>query len=324
MTQAGPNGRGPSKNERRDAAREKARQQREQQRRRDRRRRLVLQSSIGVVILAVVAIVALVLVNSARPAGAGPKNMADGGVVIGRALQAQTSAGAPATGTPSQRPVQKGVIAIRAYEDFQCPNCEEFETANAAYIKSLVQAGTATLQIYPVAILDRSSSTNYSTRSANAADCVANFSPNQFYEFHRLLYAHQPPENGAGLTDAQLTGYARQAGVGHLAQITSCITKQTYKSFVGDVTDRFSQPDLPLSDAKGRTAGSETNFIGTPTVLINGVWYKGSITDPAAFKSAVLKSQTFTPTPTPTSATPTPSATPSLDRESPSPTPTKK
>lgn len=316
MTQAGPSGRGPSKNERRDAAREKARQQRELQRRRERRRRLILQSSIGIVIIAVVAIVAVVLVNSVRPAGPGPKNMADGGIIIGRALQAQSSAGAAASSTPTQRPIQKGVIAIRAYEDFQCPNCQDFEKTNAAYIKSLVQAGTATLQIYPVAILDRGG--DASTRLANAADCVANFSPDQFYEYHRLLYAHQQPE-GVGMTDAQMVGYAKQAKVSQLDQITSCIRQQTYKSFVGGVTDRFSEPDLPLSDVKGRTAGSQTNYIGTPTVLINGVWFKGANTDAAAFKAAVLKSQTFTPTPTPT-----PSSSPTLDSESPSPTPTKK
>lgn len=321
MTQAGPSGRGPSKNERRDAAREKARQQREQQRRRERRRRVILQASIGVAIVAVVVIVAIVLVNSVRPPGPGPKNMADGGIIVGTGLKAQTSGAAAADATPAQRSVQKGVIAIRAYEDFQCPNCKDFEDTNAAYIKSLVQAGTATLQIYPVAILDRESSTNYSTRSANAADCVANFSPNQFYEFHRLLYANQPAENSAGLTDAQLTGYAEQAKVSNLAQVTSCISQQTYKSFVGAVTDRFSQPDLPLSDVKGRSNASQTNYIGTPTVLINGTWYKGSITDPSAFKAAVLKSQAFTPTPTPT---PTPSATPSLDSESPSPSASKK
>src|SRR6187402_3666856 len=47
-----------SKNERRDAAREKARQERIRQQRRERRNKVTLQATIGIVIIAIVAVVA--------------------------------------------------------------------------------------------------------------------------------------------------------------------------------------------------------------------------------------------------------------------------
>ena len=91
-----------SKNERRDAAREKAREQRLRQQRRERRNRVVLQASIGVVILAIVAVVAVVIVNSVRPPGPGPRNMADGGITIqGAKLAAVTTSAPAADATPT-------------------------------------------------------------------------------------------------------------------------------------------------------------------------------------------------------------------------------
>src|SRR3954447_17884677 len=66
----------PSKNQRRDAAREKARQLREEQKKKDRRKRILLQTGIGVALIAIVAIVVVIITSSVRPAGPGPKNMA--------------------------------------------------------------------------------------------------------------------------------------------------------------------------------------------------------------------------------------------------------
>ena len=317
----------PSKNERRDAAREKAREQRVRQQRRERRNRMVLQASIGVVVLAIVAIVAVVLVNSIRPPGPGPKNMADNGIVITKGLTAETTASLAAGGTPSQRPAQTGKVAIRTYEDFGCPICGQFEQTNGGYIKGLIQGGQATLQIYPVSILDRQfQGTQYSTRAANAAAAVANSAPNQFYAFHTLLYAHEPAEGSSGLTDDQLIGYAKQAKVANLAAITSAIKNHQYFSWVDSATKQFLK-----SNFAGTNVHSETDInkllnnpnagIGTPMIFVNGKYYTGSVANAAQFKSFVLSAgAAFTPTPSPT---PTGSATPS-STPSPSPTATKK
>ena len=109
-----------SKNERRDAAREKAREERLRQQRRERRNRVVLQTTIGVVIVAIIAVVAVIIVNSVRPAGPGPRNMANGGISIEGADLTAVKTGAPAgdaTPTP-QATVPGGRVLIQAYEDF--------------------------------------------------------------------------------------------------------------------------------------------------------------------------------------------------------------
>ena len=321
MAQPGANG--LSKNERRDAAREKARQQRERQRRREKQRRLILQGGIGVVIIAIVTIVALVLVNSHRAPSAGPRNMADDGIVIGTGLKAQPTAALAADATPKQRAPKAGVVAIRTYEDFQCPVCESFEKAHRAEIEQLVESGKATLQIYPVAILDASSNGNrYSSRSANAAACVANYSPNQFYALHTILYAHQPAEGGDGMSDDQLKAYIKQAKVTNYAAISKCVSDETYKNFVADATDRFSKPDLALSNVKNRSLTSQTNGIGTPTVIVNGKQWNyndTTLTSKNDFANFILSAQSATTTP---SATPSPSAVPQ-DTATPSPTSSK-
>ena len=194
-----------SKNERRDAARDKARQQRMRQQRRERRNRVVLQASIGVVIVAIVAVVAVIIVNSVRPPGPGPKNMANGGISLqGSGLTAITTAAPAANATPTPQPtVGGGKVLIQSYEDFGCPVCQQFETQYGAQIKQLVTSGAAVIQYHPIAILDHSFTDNdYSTRAANAAAAIANYSPGAYYKFHTIMYdpSVQPKEGSAGLT----------------------------------------------------------------------------------------------------------------------------
>jgi protein-disulfide isomerase len=293
----------PSKNERRDAAREKAREARLRQQRQERRNRVVLQVGIGAIVLAIVAVIAVVLLNSVRPAGPGPKNMADDGIILTTGLKAARSDALPAGGKPQQRAPETGKVAIRTYEDFGCPICGEFEHANGTYLQGLVKSGKATLQIYPVAFLDRSfQGTKYSTRSANAAAAVANYSPDQFYEFHRLMYLHQPAEGTTGLTDDQIIGYAKQAKVSNLDAISSAIRDHTYFNWVGKATERFLSGTYPLTNVKHLASDK----IGTPTIFINGKQYTGSPADANAFQQAVLSADKFTPT---TSPSPSPSPT---------------
>jgi protein-disulfide isomerase len=308
-----------SKNERRDAAREKAREQRERQQRRERRNRLVLQAGIGVVVLAIVAIVAIVLVNSIRPPGPGPRNMADDGIVISNGLKAEPTGALAAGAKPSQRSPQAGKVAIRAYEDFGCPICGSFEKANASYIKTLVQSGKATLQIYPVSILDREfQGTQYSTRAANAAAAVANYSPNQFYAFHSLLYGNQPAEGSTGLSDDQLIAYAKQAKVTNLPAISDAIHGHKFFTWVDASTNRFLKANFAGTNVKSeadiqKLLGNPNTGIGTPMIFVNGKYFTGDVSSASAFSQFVLSAgAAFTPTPSPSassSSSPSPSAT---------------
>lgn len=290
-----------SKNEKREAAREKARILREGQVKKDRRTKVLLQGGIILASLAIVAIVALVIVNSVRPVGPGPQNMASDGIQIGEGFIATTT---PALKSdqkpiPNTRDEASGTLDIQMYVDYLCPVCGKFEKTNGEYIASLVENGKTTVEIHPITILDRlSQGTKYSTRAANAAACVANYSPNQFYDFNSLLFANQPAENSTGLTDGELIEYTTQAKVEKAGSIASCITEQQFKSWVNASTARALNGPIPNSNID--------KVPGTPTVLVNGLKYEGSVTDLASFQAFVLQAtgadfnEKSTPTPTPT------------------------
>jgi protein-disulfide isomerase len=298
-----------SKNERRDAAREKAREQRVRQQRREKRNRVVLQLSIGVVIVAIVAVVAVIIVNSVRPPGPGPRNMATGGISLEGADLTAISTPAPAgDSTPTPQPtIGGGRVLIQAYEDFGCPICQQFEQTYGSQIKQLVTSGAAVIQYHPVAILDRNfTDGDYSTRAANAAAAVANYSPKAFYKFHTTMYESdvQPKEGGAGLSDDRLIEIARQAGATNMSEIEQAIRDQQFKNWVGARTDEFTSNGGPLADVK---FPSSRQGAGTPTLIVNGQYWDGK-TDFGAFVTQVGGTVGASPSPS-ASATPSPSAT---------------
>ncbi|MGN6446181.1 DsbA family protein [Amnibacterium sp.] len=297
-----------SKNERRDAAREKAREQRLRQQRREKRNRVALQVSIGVVIVAIVAVVSVIIVNSVRPPGPGPKNMANGGISLSGPNLTAIPTGAPAAdATPTPEPtVGGGKVLIQAYEDFGCPICQEFEQQYGAQIKQLVTSGAAVIQYHPVAILDHNfTDQNYSTRAANAAAAIANYSPDAFYKFHTIMYetSVQPKEGSAGLTDARLIAIAKQAGATDMTDISNAIKSGKFENWVAARTAEFVANSGPLADVK--FPASHTSA-GTPTLIVNGQYWDGK-TDFGSFVTQVGGAlSTATPTPAPT---PSPSKT---------------
>jgi protein-disulfide isomerase len=201
-----------------------------------RRRSLIVGSVIIVVIIAAVAIFALIQNaqhDKATAAGITPAHLgASNSIVVGEAS-------APVT--------------VTAYEDFQCPICDQFEQENAAQLATWVKAGTVKIEYRPVAILDRNSTDDYSTRSLNAVAAVVNSSPSSFQAYHDALFANQPEEGGAGLTDAKLIDLAVAAGAPKAA-ITTAVNDETYKGWTVRVTD----------------AASKAGLSGTPWVKVNG------------------------------------------------------
>jgi protein-disulfide isomerase len=273
------------KKDRREQARETARLEREAQRRRDRRNRIFLQGGIGIVVIAIVAIIVVVIVNVNKPAGPGPKNMASDGIVLsGSKMDAVKTPAIKSGGSPVLTDTKKlpGVAHIVTYIDYQCPYCLQFETTNEDQIATMVKSGEATLEIHPISILDSSSLGNkYSTRAANAAACVANYDPNDFYAVNTALYANQPAEDSNGMSDKQLLSILKGAGASS-SDITSCVTSQKFAGWVKSATTRVSNGTF-----KG-IAATPAVFAGTPTVYVNGQKYGGSLTDPDAFASFVL------------------------------------
>lgn len=305
MTDPGSGDDGLNTSERREAAREKARILRNAHRKKDRRRRWILQGSIGSFIVVVIAVVAFLVSSGIHGPSSGPMNMQSDGIKIGTGFKAvSTPALRPGEDPSPSKTNATDVIAIQIYVDYQCPICGAFEKANSSQIATWVKTGAATVEIHPISILDRVSlGYKYSTRAANAAACMANYSPNSYFAFSDLLFANQPAENSNGLTDGQLTSLAKKAGPKNLGSIEGCITKQTFKSWVNSATTRATT---------GPIAGTNVKKVsGTPTVIINGQQYLGAVNDATAFASAVVKAagDTFTKDSTPT-PTPSPSTTP--------------
>jgi protein-disulfide isomerase len=288
-----------SRNERREAAREQARTLRVEQQKKDRRNRVYLFGGLGVVVIAIVAGVALIIGSAIKPAGPGPENMASGGLQVSQGMIATTTPALAADAELVPNPVNysNGVVDIQIYVDYLCPFCGQFEQTNAAQLKQWITSGAATVETHPLAILDRSSmGSRYSTRSANAAACVANYSPNNFFDFSALLFTNQPQESTEGLPDSTLKDLASQSGAANTAAIDTCIDDVTFRNFIAASTAQALKGPLPNSDVAQVT--------GTPTVLVNGKQYSGSLSDATAFSAFVLQvgseaAATSTTTPAP-------------------------
>lgn len=303
MSNGGSDGERLSTNQRREAAREKARALRERQKKQDRRGRFILLGSLIVVSIAIVVSVTLTIVGSIPSPRPGPLNMLSDGIVIGENFEPALTPAIQNGDDPVETPVDPNsdAIAIEVYVDYLCPVCALFETTNDERISTLLEQGAATLEIHPVAILDgRSAGTQYSTRAANAAACVANYSPRAFYDFHSLMFERQPAEQEPGLTDDELIEIAEDAEVASAQKIRDCIREQRFAGWVEDATVRATT-DPELFNEAGKFA--------TPTVFVNGERYLGAPDDAVAFAqfTAVADATAFSEK---SSASPSPSPSP--------------
>ncbi len=286
----------PGKKDRREEAREKARIEREAEKRRQRRNKIFLQGGIGVVILAVLVVIALVVVNANKPsgpAGPGPKNMADSGILFtgvnGVATVTKTAVPAKNASVTPAKTTDTGIANITTYVDWACPICQQFETTYASTIQQLVASGEATLSVHPISILDRSFlGTRYASRAANAAACVANYEPDKFLDAQSTFYANQPAESTTGLTNAQIKALLKKAGVTSSA-VASCVDSEKFKSWVTSVSTKTTST-ASLADSSGS--------FGTPTVFVNGKRWNNSDDFGTFLQSAVTGSPVPTPTPT--------------------------
>jgi len=287
----------PTKKARRDAAREHAREAREIAAKKRKRNKLFAQGGVLLGVLALAGVVVLVVSSLNAPAAPGPLNMASDGIVLdgdGTTMGYVATDAVAADGDPvaSTAPAAGDPVAIVMYVDYQCPYCAQFETTNASQIEQWVTAGMATVEIHPIANLDSQSlGTRYSSRSANAAACVANFEPEQFWAVNSAFYANQPEEQTSGLDTAAIKTLVADAGASS-QEVSDCIGSETFKSWVTDATLR-TRSAIPNSDL--------TSVEGTPTVLVNGQQYVGELTDAdafTAFVSEIAASSTSTDTPT--------------------------
>ncbi|RKR75350.1 DsbA family protein [Frondihabitans australicus] len=302
------------RNRRREAAREKAQLARRRQKRRARGARWAIQGAIALVVVAVVVVVIVVVRGSSQPSDRTPQNMAGDGITIGQGFKAVRAGAGAVTRSPAPTSTAKAdTVQITVYSDYLCPFCASFEKTNDSYIRQLVDSGAATITFHPIAILNaQSQSTKYSQRAANAAACVATYSPDAFFDFNAAMFRRQPAEGTPGLTNAQLVSLIEGVnGVTNTSRIEKCVDAGTFSSWVTDATTRAVTGPLP-----GSTLAKVKS---TPTILVDGAPYKFSTPfTTSEFRNFVVTaagnsyndSATATPTPTPTpSSTPRPGNT---------------
>ncbi|MBO0610954.1 DsbA family protein [Myceligenerans salitolerans] len=261
-----------TKAQRREAARAEALAMQKKAQGRERMYRIVTLSLLGVLIAGLAVAIWLIFAESQKT----PMERADNvpaGVV--------DETGIPVGEDGAAGTLVEGAPQVDVYVDFMCPVCGQFEAMNGADLTELRESGEVALVVHPVAILDRmSSGTEYSTRAASSAAWVADQAPEAFAEYHDLLFANQPAENSAGLSDEQLAAFAEQAGVpADVAQgIADGDATATYRDWVTASTDQATSAE--------ELANPQTGQFGTPTVMLDGERFEDWAT-PGALRTAI-------------------------------------
>lgn len=167
-------------------------------------------------------------------------------------------------------PAAEDPVVVDVYLDYLCPFCRLFSQTNSQDLQDLVESGEAEVRIHPRPMLDaRSNPEGYSGRAANAAACAYAQDPSLFWAAEETLFAHQPAEDGPGLTDQELTDL--MTGIGAGPEVEQCIAEGTHLEWVGtvelDALDRGVQ--------------------GTPAVYIDGEVWNEDWRVPGALTTAV-------------------------------------
>lgn len=166
-----------------------------------------------------------------------------------------------------------GKVVVDIYEDFLCPNCNQFDKRYGPEIIDALNSGKITVRYHTIAILDRSSSPEgYSTRAANAAVCSV--AAGIYPTYREKLFAQQPAEGSAGLSNEQLI--ASGTGLGAKGDFAGCINGGTdAKAVIAETAKAIADPALKNSSGQ---FGTPTLRIKDTTVNLNDSnWLKNAI-----------------------------------------------
>ena len=138
-------------------------------------------------------------------------------------------------------------VRVDFWEDFQCPNCRNFEAVNNSYINSLITAGKIKAVFHPMSFIGPES-----ILAANAAGCASD--AGKFLEFHRALYANQAKTENSGLWNAQvLTVLGIGTGIKD-KNFASCVKDNKYVNWL----------------TNNETNATKVGVNSTPTVFVDG------------------------------------------------------
>jgi protein-disulfide isomerase len=214
----------------------------------DRTRKILIQVGVAVVLIGLVAAIGIGLAvknNKKNDSGAAP--VIATGQNTGSVPGNITDNGAIRIGKPDAK------VTIRVVADLQCPACKAFEAANSQVLADAMNNGTAAVEYNVIAFLDKASTTQYSSRAANASYCVAESDPSKYQAWLATMYTQQPAEGGNGLPDDKIIEIAKAAGYTD-PSVAQCITDRKYDKYVQDKTQ----------------AVLNSGIKSTPSVFVNG------------------------------------------------------
>ena len=169
------------------------------------------------------------------------------------------------------------VPTIAVYMDPLCPGCQNFDLQTGPTLKTLLDAGQANLEIYPLSFLDQGSTDNYSSRASGSIYYIASNddNPDHLLDYISNLYAEDfQPEEGSGyksVSDDQLKEQAIKAGVPD--DVADGAFSGEYQDWL-DALNVYTPKRSELFNTSGSYKGSMT----TPTVTINGTYLDLSTT----------------------------------------------
>jgi protein-disulfide isomerase len=168
--------------------------------------------------------------------------------------QKPTSNAVPANSTPDGGGLKvagSGPVTVEVYLDFICPACHQFEATATPALNDLIAQNKIQLVWHTLGFLDSASTTNYSTRSAASAGCASD--GGKLKEYGEALFANQPAEGSAGLSDDELIEIGGRVGL-NSPEFAACVRDGKYKDWVAHVNDLAAQRGVN----------------STPTVYVNG------------------------------------------------------
>lgn len=165
----------------------------------------------------------------------------------------------------------KDVPTIGIYMDFMCPGCGSLNQNLDKDLAKMADAGQINLDLHFMSFMDRFSTDEYSTRTANAALYIADHDPDpdHLLKFMSNLYAadFQPDETAyEPISDEKIAQRAVDAGVDKDVA-NKAITRQ-YDDYL-DAVNTYT----PTREELWSTSGSTKGSMSTPTVTINGRYW---------------------------------------------------
>ena len=237
----------------------------------ERRRGLMIKLGATAVVVVIAVAIGVWLIVTKKD-DSSPDASSSGPVASGTAGTSSSPSVVSGTGAYRVNKVAQPKATLTILEDFQCPACKQFESIFGDAIKQIRANPAVAVDYKPIAILDRMSSTKYSTRAANASACVAEATAgggnwSTWLGYHDELYAQQPEEQSSGLTDEQLTSIATDAGAP--ASVSKCVDDGQYSAWVTVQTQQAVKNGLqgtPQIELNGKVVE-----LSTPQALIAAV-----------------------------------------------------